>query len=142
MSNLVRLRLQVCKGLFSFLSGGGSSSSLLLGIMQLLLQRALQLLCSSTGVATFLQHHKRSMLSSFQYPNVCFSSKTSSLHWESRLRNAWEHYYAFLHREDVSALIGCKLPLDASCQCTPVDCCLCMWLRHRQARKPCHDTAC
>ncbi len=32
-SNLVRLRLQVCKGLFSFPSGGGSSSSLLLCIM-------------------------------------------------------------------------------------------------------------
>ncbi len=40
---------------------------------------------TTQALTTDKQQHKRS----FQSRNVCFNSDTSSLHWKSKLRNAW-----------------------------------------------------
>ena len=67
--------------------------------------------------------------SSFQFLNVYFGSYTSSLHWNSKVRNVWGQKNTFLHCGDV---LG---PLDVSSRlCNPAGCPCSCYRSHNNPR--------
>ncbi len=61
-------------------------------------------------------HGKMENTGSFQSRTGYSYSKTSSLHWKSKLRNAWDSTNAFLHWGDVLGMSDIYAVVFADCR--------------------------